>query len=173
MCAQESVNEIRKVVNHPYAKIRHEAISALEKLGDIDMAEFLEPFIRDPDLNVKVAALSALLRQPIDLAVPILVQSIQDNRFDQLPLEEKQPVFETLGRNGGRTAVDSLKKILLGARGNLKLSGGQIEKMQMAINALETIGTKEAISVILEVGENGPAEMKAACHLALKKRLGL
>ncbi len=87
---------IALAANSPHPLVRIEALGHLEGVSGTRVRTELRKLLDDDQLQVRLAALSAMEKHQIAAAGPFLVLRIQDKVFLKLPLQERERSLQTL-----------------------------------------------------------------------------
>lgn len=103
---------IMKIARHPSASIRRMAIKAMGQSSGNQIPAIFE-FIKDPDFTVRKAVLAQLNQSRNETAENLLLQYLQNQKFDTTENEHIVECFRTLGKCGSLRSLPFLHKTLL------------------------------------------------------------
>jgi hypothetical protein len=167
---RESVDAVRKLLDHQDPKVRREAVRALAMVRGLEASRALIAALhneRDPELVVFIVA---ALGESKDLAaVPALVKLLKGTalREDTVPLLET--VIEALGRIGSMEALPALKKALDTTSFFKKEAVTRVRLK--AVTALGRLGGESAMKALARYARPGDDPVRQACTAGLKALL--
>jgi hypothetical protein len=167
---RESVDAVRKMLEHADPKVRREAVRALAQIRGLEASRALIAALhseRDPELTL---AIVAALGESKDLAaVPALVKLLKGTaiRDDHAPLLEA--VIEALGRIGSLEALPALKKAL---DASSLFHKDAVRRVRLkAASALGRLGGESAMQALARYARPGEDPVRQACTAVLKSLL--
>jgi len=149
----ERANKIfLKMVEHPSEKVRAQAVKALMAKDPKIVAKMFS-LIDDPYELVRQEILAAIAQQKSTVVENLLIKYIKEN-FDQKEPAHILACYEALGGCGSVTAVQFLKRILLGQGWNRFTGFGKELQRQGAATALAVMDTWETNDILLEASKS-------------------
>lgn len=164
----EAVAPLRRVLNHPEPRVVREALHSLEALDMHRAHAFIASLLESPSRLVQVWAIEKLATLKDADIVPKLLAMVQAADFEERPFEERQRLFEALGRAGTDDLLPTLQKMLVPSRllGRARVQ----ERQRCAIAALGALGTPEAKALLNDGLQRGDEALAAAFQAALAGR---
>ena len=154
---------LRRVLDHPEPRVVREALRGLDAVGAHKDRAFLTPLLEVRSTPIRMWAIERLAALKDPCVVPKLLPMIQAPDFEERSFEERQRLFEALGRAGTNNLLPMLQKMLIPARifGRARAQ----ERQRCAIAALGALGTPEA-RVLLTEGLGSSSDALAANYRA-------
>jgi hypothetical protein len=126
----------------PHALVRIEALGHVAGAGSAKLREEMQRLLDDPDDQVRLHALKAMVKNKLLLAGPFLVMRIKSPGFTKLPVAERKQALDTVSALAPERA-EALAVELLEA-GKLFTSDAYEETREMAASLLARIARKPA-----------------------------
>lgn len=146
-----SVKYLTKLARHSSVPVRRMAIKAIAH-GDGDQTAVLFEFIGDPDTSVRRVILRHLSQSRNETAEDLLLQYLQNRKFNFTETEHILECFGALGRCGSLRSVPFLRKTLLGRKWLAGLT--KSAHREGAVLALVTLRIPEAWEVVEKAGRS-------------------
>ena len=141
-----------KMVEHPSEKVRARAVKIL-MTQDPNIVAKLFSLIDDPNEEVRKEILAGVAEQKSTMVENLLLKYMKDN-FDKKDPEHILACYEALGACGSVTAIQFLKRILLGQSWNRFTGFGRELHRQGAATALALMDTWETKDILLEASRS-------------------
>ena len=141
-----------KMVEHPSGKVRAQAVKIL-MVQDPKIIAKLFFLIDDPFDEVRQEVLAAIAEQKSTMVENLLLKYMKEN-FEQKEPEHILACYEALGGCGSVTAIQFLKRILLGQGWNRFTGFGKELHRQGAATALAVMNTWETKDILLEASKS-------------------
>jgi hypothetical protein len=164
----ERANKIfLKMVEHPSEKVRAQAVKILIA-KDPKIVSQLFSHIDDPCEEVRKVILAGIARQKSTLVENLLLKYMKEN-FDEKEPEHILACYEALGGCGSVTALQFLKRLLLGQGWNRFTGFGKELHRQGAATALALMDTWETKDILLEASKSRYQVIRQAFQKAMAK----
>jgi HEAT repeat protein len=141
-----------KMIEHPSGKVRAQAVKIL-MVQDPKIIAKLFFLIDDPFDEVRQEVLAAIAEQKSTVVENLLLKYMKEN-FEQKEPEHILACYEALGGCGSVTAIQFLKRILLGQGWNRFTGFGKELHRQGAATALAVMNTWETKDILLEASKS-------------------
>jgi hypothetical protein len=148
---ERSTQILGRMVRHPSARVRHEAVKPLLKKGTAEIKGLFH-LIEDENDAVRRLILHHMAQERNQVTENLLLEYLEQGKPKRSDDEHIIACFRTLGRCGSPHSIPFLRKMLLG-RGWLP-SLQKLSYRQGAAFALQSIGTKEAQEVLEEASKS-------------------
>jgi len=148
---ERSTQILGKMVRHPSARVRHEALKPLLTKGFTDIKELFH-LIEDKNDAIRRLILRHMAQDRNTVTETLLLQYLEEGKLKRSDDEHIIACFRTLGRCGSQSSIPFLRKTLLGRAwmpGFRKLS-----YRQGAAFALQSMGMEEAQKVLEEASKS-------------------
>ena len=142
---ERSTQVLKRMVHHPSARVRHEAVKPLLRRGTTDI-QGLFHLIEDKNDAIRRLILRHMGQDRSKVTETLLLEYLEQGKLDRHDDEHIIACFRTLGRCGSQSSIPFLRKTLLG-RAWLP-SFRKLSYRQGAAFALQSMGTKEAQEVL-------------------------
>jgi HEAT repeat protein len=147
---------LEAVMTHPDARLRKEALRALDEIGSDRLAAAIPRWIGDPDEGVRLQVLRLARRHPPQDFLAMLTALITDRGFSRRRDAEQREVFETLADIGGDAALPLIRSWLETGRGWPRFwSARHDPRARHAVAALRRIGSPAAIALLRDAAASG------------------
>jgi hypothetical protein len=156
-------------LRHPDARVRAEAVGALQRVDIKAARPLLIAALQSKDAKLFLPALQKLSEaRDVEVSQHLLLMIIEPE-FDARPIEEKRAIYATLGATGGDEVVPELEAELL--------KGGWFERVdeshqQAVARCLMRIGTPMARMVIEHGAQSRRGPVRDVCRELLARREG-
>lgn len=140
-----------RMVRHPSARVRHEALKPLLTRGPADIKGLFH-LIEDKSDAIRRLVLRHMGQERNKITEKLLLEYLEEGKSNRSDDEHIIACFRTLGRCGSPSSIPFLRKTLLG-RGWLP-SLRKLSYRQGAAFALQSMGTKEAQEVLEEASKS-------------------
>jgi hypothetical protein len=151
MDGDRSTQILGRMVRHPSARVRHEALKPLLKRGNTEIKDLFY-LIEDENEAVRRLILHHMAQDRNKVTETLLLEYLEQGKQKRNDDEHVIACFRTLGRCGSQESIPFLKKMLRG-RGWLP-SFRRLSYRQGAAFALQSMGTKEAQEVLEEASKS-------------------
>jgi len=148
---ERSTQILGRMVRHPSAKVRHEALKPLLTRGPTDIKGLFH-LIEDESDDIRRLVLRHMGQDRNKVTENLLLEYLEEGKLKRSDDEHIIACFRTLGRCGSPRSIPFLRKTLLG-RGWLP-SLRKLSYRQGAAFALQSMGTKEAQEVLEEASKS-------------------
>ena len=155
--APEGISVLRKLLLHPNAGVRHQAVASLGKVGDKTVVDEVVNLLQDRKLSVRSAAAKSLGRLGADRATPDLIALLGTDKVSDRALVTALDQLDAQWR----TSQDAEQKIDHLTR-RFKIDRGFTQ--QQAVVALAEIGGEQAHEVLLAVLKSRNLGLIAKTH---------
>ncbi len=162
-----TVKPLEKVLKHPDARVRKEAVRALEGIQSPETKGAFFTLLEDPDPTVRVGALRALKRFKDQDVFIRLKEGASREEIRKKTFSEKKELLEALALSGGERAFPLLAELFK--------KKGLIEKAEVtevracAAYALGCLGMPEARGLLQKEADSKKPLLREACIRALKE----
>lgn len=163
-----AVRHLEKALVHPNAKVRREAVRALD---GIDSAETMSPLLlalTDEDLAIRIASLKALRRLKDQRVFEFLKEHVSRDELRKKPFAEKKELLETFAVVGSQQAFPFLSG-LFRKKGFFMEKDDVTEMRASAAYGLGILKSPEARTLLEEEANSGKDMLREACARALKE----
>ena len=148
---ERSTQILGRMIHHPSAKVRHEALKPLLTRGLTDIKGILD-LIEDESDDIRRLILHHLAQERNEATETLLLEYLEQGKLKRSDDQHIIACFRTLGRCGSPRSIPFLKKTLLG---RAWLPGYQkLSYRQGAAFALQSMGMEEAQKVLEEAGKS-------------------
>jgi HEAT repeat protein len=190
---------VQKLLDAPNWEVRRTAAYLMNEFGGMENVSALEPLLSDKEPRVQREALRSVLLSPNEQAYEAVLRALASTSPARASLAEElttikderaapllsyllpridrhalRPLFlssiEALGTFGGTDAVDALKHAL--HQGDLWSPFKTRAHRVAAADALNRIGSDQAMQVLREAADHGPGGVRRAARAAIGKRGG-
>lgn len=158
-------SELAVLTEHDDVRIRAAIVPALVRTPTARAMAALVPLVRDPDPDIRIAAVQGLSTHGYLGALEAVEEVIQDRDAD-LDLTEKRAFFEAYGSIAGEAAVPTLKALIMG--GGLLKAGSDSDTRACATMALGRVGTRSARLILQKVAQDRDVVVRTAAARALQ-----
>ena len=148
---ERSTQILGRMVRHPSARVRHEALKPLLTRGFTDIKELFH-LIEDKNDAIRRLILRHMAQDRNTVTETLLLEYLEQGKLKRSDDEHIIACFRTLGRCGSQSSIPFLRKTLLGRAwlpGYRKLS-----YRQGAAFALQSMGMEEAQKVLEEASKS-------------------
>lgn len=156
-----------KMVEHPSEKVRAQAVKML-MAQDPKIVSRLFALVDDPSEKVRKEILAGLARQKSTMTENLLLKYIKENIDHKTP-EHILACYEALGGCGSVTAIQFLKRILLGQGWNRFSGFGKELHRQGAATALAVMDNWEAKDILLDASKSRYQVIRQAFQKAMAR----
>jgi hypothetical protein len=158
-------SELAVLTEHDDVRVRAAIVPALVRTPTARTMAALVPLVRDPDPDIRIAAVQGLSTHGYLGALPAVEEVINDPDAD-LDLTEKRVFFEAYGSIAGEAAVPTLKGLVMG-RGLMKARCDS-DTRACATMALGRVGTRSARLILQKIAQDRDAVVRTAAVRALQ-----
>ena len=158
-------SELAGLSEHDDVRIRAAIVPALIRTPTARTMAALVPLVRDPDPDIRIAAVQGLSTHAY-LGALQAVEEVILNRDADLDLTEKRAFFEAYGSIAGEAAVPTLKGLVMG--GGLMRVRCDSDTRACATLALGRVGTRSARLILQKVAEDRDVVVRTAAARALQ-----
>jgi len=148
---ERSTQILLRMVRHPSARVRHEALKPLLHRGPADIKGLFH-LVEDESDAIRRLVLRHMGQERNKVTEKLLLEYLEEGKSNRSDDEHIIACFRTLGRCGSPSSIPFLRKTLLG-RGWLP-SLRKLSYRQGAAFALQSMGTKEAQEVLEEASKS-------------------
>jgi HEAT repeat protein len=148
---ERSTQILARMIRHPSARVRHEALKPLLSRGPTDIKGLFH-LIEDKSDAIRRLILRHMGQDRNKVTENLLLEYLEQGNLNRSDDEHIIACFRTLGRCGSPRSIPFLRKTLLG-RGWLP-SFRKLSYRQGAAFALQSMGSKEAQEVLEEAGKS-------------------
>jgi hypothetical protein len=148
---ERSTQILLRMVRHPSARVRHEALKPLLTRGPADIKGLFH-LVEDKSDAIRRLVLRHMGQERNKVTEKLLLEYLEEGKSNRSDDEHIIACFRTLGRCGSPSSIPFLRKTLLG-RGWLP-SLRKLSYRQGAAFALQSMGTKEAQEVLEEASKS-------------------
>jgi HEAT repeat protein len=166
----KAVKPLKGLMRHPDERVRVAALEALTELGPAKAGDVVMRALGDADPRVRGAALRGLGKVG-RVAVPSLIQIIDEPEFSARPLAEKKSVFRALGTAGGEDLVPFMEGFLV--RKGLFRRGFDDETRACACEALSWIGGRKATELLEKQINDKSSAVRSAALAGIRRVSGM
>jgi len=148
---EKSTQILARMVRHPSARVRHEALKPLLSRGPTDIKGLFH-LIEDKNDAIRRLVLRHMAQERNKVTETLLMEYLEQGKLNRSDDEHIIACFRTLGRCGSPRSIPFLRKTLLGRPwlpGFRKLS-----YRQGAAYALQSMGMEEAQEVLEEASRS-------------------
>ena len=157
--------ELAELAEHDDVRVRAAIVPALLRTPNAKTLAALVPLIRDPDPDIRIAAVQGLSTHTYLRALQAIEEVILDQDAD-LDLTERRAFFEAYGRIAGEVGVPTLKGLIMG--GGLLRGRRDSDTRACATMALGRIGTHSARLILQKVAKDRDVVVRTAAARALQ-----
>ena len=157
--------ELAELAEHDDVRVRAAIVPALLRTPNAKTLAALVPLIRDPDPDIRIAAVQGLSTHTYLGALQAIEEVILDQDAD-LDLTERRAFFEAYGRIAGEVGVPTLKDLIMG--GGLLRARRDSDTRACATMALGRIGTHSARLILQKVAKDRDVVVRTAAARALQ-----
>ena len=157
--------ELAGLAEHDDVRVRAAIVPALLRTPNAKTLAALVPLIRDPDPDIRIAAVQGLSTHTYLGALQAIEEVILDQDAD-LDLTERRAFFEAYGRIAGEVGVPTLKDLIMG--GGLLRGRRDSDTRACATMALGRIGTRSARLILQKVAKDRDVVVRTAAARALQ-----
>ena len=129
------------------------AIQGLAEINDLHARTHVEEALAHPDVDVQLTALRTMMRMLGDDAVSTMLEYLST-----APEPQQEVIVDWLGANGDGAARESLSKVALSGRAELR---------PRAVLALGSVGDASAVPVLLRLLASDEDELRRAAETSL------
>ena len=158
-------SELAGLSEHDDVRIRAAIVPALIRTPTARTMAALVPLVRDPDPDIRIAAVQGLSTQAY-LGALQAVEEVILNRDVDLDLTEKRAFFEAYGSIAGEVGVPTLKGLVMG--GGWMRGRCDSDTRACATLALGRVGTRSARLILQKVAEDRDVVVRTAAARALQ-----
>ena len=157
-------DELAGLAEHDDVRIRATIVPALVRTPTASGMTALVPLLRDPDPDIRIAAVQGLSAHAYLGALKAVEEVILDRDAD-LDLTERRAFFEAYGSIAGEVAVPTLKALIMG--GGLIRGRRDSDTRACATMALGRVGTRSARLILQKVAKDRDVVVRTAAARAL------
>lgn len=158
-------SELAVLAEHDDVRVRAAIVPALVRTPTARAMAALVPLVRDPDPDIRIAAVQGLSTHGYLGALEAVEEVIHDRDAD-LDLTEKRVFFEAYGSIAGEAAVPTLKDLVLG-RGLMRARCDS-DTRACATMALGRVGTRSARLILQKIAQDRDVVVRTAAVRALQ-----
>jgi HEAT repeat protein len=147
-------------LRHPDARVRHEAVGALDKVDHRLARPLLLRMLDTPDPKMFSAVLHQLSTERDPSTARLLLAMMQDPNFEQRSVEEKRAIYSALSSTGGDEVLPDLEADL---HRTSWFSRAQENHRQAIARIISRIGTPLARMILERGGQSRRAPVRKAC----------
>ena len=148
---ERSTQVLGRMVHHPSARVRHEAVKPLLGRGTTDIKGLFH-LIEDKNDAIRRLLLRHMAQERNKVTETLLLEYLEQGKLNRSDDEHIIACFRTLGRCGSQSSIPFLRKTLLG-RAWLP-SFRKLSYRQGAAFALQSMGIEEAQEVLEEASKS-------------------
>jgi hypothetical protein len=148
---ERSTEVLGRMVHHPSARVRHEALKPLLGRGTTDIKGLFH-LIEDKNDAIRRLILRHMAQERNKVTETLLLEYLEQGKLNRSGDEHIIACFRTLGRCGSQSSIPFLRKTLLG-RAWLP-SFRKLSYRQGAAFALQSMGIEEAQEVLAEASKS-------------------
>ena len=148
---EKSTQILGRMIRHPSAKVRHEALKPLLTRGFADIKGLFH-LIEDKNDAIRRLLLRHMAQERNKVTETLLLEYLEQGKLNRSDDEHIIACFRTLGRCGSQSSIPFLRKTLLG-RAWLP-SFRKLSYRQGAAFALQSMGIEEAQEVLEEASKS-------------------
>ena len=148
---ERSTQVLGRMVRHPSARVRHEALKPLLSRGTTDIKGLFH-LIEDKNDAIRRLLLRHMAQERNKVTETLLLEYLEQGKLNRSDDEHIIACFRTLGRCGSQSSIPFLRKTLLG-RAWLP-SFRKLSYRQGAAFALQSMGIEEAQEVLEEASKS-------------------
>jgi len=164
---KRAVDYLLKTVKHGDIRVKKEVIRALGELGGGGVLQALRDCLDDPEMQVRSAALKALMNIGSEAAKRIVMSKILDKYFRDKDFDEKKEYFEALSQWKDAEIfnflIDTIRKNTLFGRSK------NYENRACAAYCLGLIGNKDALPVLNKFKNDSNKLLREFSYTAIKR----
>jgi HEAT repeat protein len=158
------VSLLRTAARHPDVRVRQDVVAALANVELKHSRPVLLKMLEGADARIFSAVLHQLSGERDPGTARYLLQLLQDEEFEQRPVEEKRAIHLALSSVAGDEVVSDLEAEL--HKGNW-FGGGPDDQRRAIARILARIGTRLARMVLERGAQSRRAPLRKACEDAL------
>jgi HEAT repeat protein len=148
---ERSTQILGRMVRHPSAAVRHEAVKPLLSRGTTDMKGLFH-LIEDENDTIRRLILRYMGQERNKTTEALLLNYLEEGKLNRTDDAHIVACFRTLGRCGSPDSMPFLRKMLLGRGWLPSLKGSAY--LQGAAFALQSLGTEEAQEVLVKASKS-------------------
>jgi len=164
--SDKAVRPLKALMRHPNVEVRSLALESLCRLGPAKSGDAILGALYDEDSRVRIAAARGL-GESGRMAIPTLIQIIEDDDFKHRDFQEKKTVFRALGTAGGENLTGFMESYL--NRRSFFRRAAVEELRACACEALGWIGGPKATRLLERVADDRSAMVRGAAQAALRR----
>jgi HEAT repeat protein len=164
---QTTVSALDKLVGHPDAVVRREAVEALGAIGSPGALTALERALDDPDRAVRLAAVGIVVAKGYSAVLRRLEAVVQGKSRHELERAERRQFFEAYATLGGPDVLPTLADILEPRR--LFRRRESTETRTCAAYAIARLQTPDARKVLERIALDKDLPVRNAATRALRE----
>jgi HEAT repeat protein len=154
---------------HPDARLRREALKALEAIGAERLAAVLPQWLGDEDEGIRLHVLRMARRHPSPDLLAMLIVVINDRGFTHRKDTEQKEFFDALADIGGDAALSLIRPWLETGRGWRRLlSAGHDARARHAVALVRRVGTPAAAALLRETAASARGDIREEARRALQ-----
>lgn len=157
--------ELAALAKHDDVRVRAAIVPALIRTPTASTMAALVPLLRDPDPDIRIAAVQGLSTHAYLGALQAVEEVILDRNAES-DLTERRAFFEAYGSIAGEAAVPTLKTLIMG--GGLGRGRGDSDTRACATLALGRVGTRSARLILQKVAKDRDVVVRTAAARALQ-----
>ncbi|MFZ5877089.1 MAG: HEAT repeat domain-containing protein [Nitrospirota bacterium] len=160
---------LEAVMTHPDARLRREAIKALEALGAERLGGALVSWLEDKDEAVRLHVLRLARRHASQDLLARLIAVIDDHGFSHRKETEQREWFDALADVGGDAALSLIRPWLEMGRGWRRLLSGRHDaRARHAVALVRRIGSPAAVALLRETAASARDDIREEAQRALR-----
>jgi HEAT repeat protein len=160
---------LEAMMRHPDARLRREALKALEAIGAERLAAVLPQWLGDEDEGIRLHVLRMARRHPSPDLLAMLIVVINDRGFTHRQDTEQKEFFDALADIGGDAALSLIRPWLETGRGWRRLlSAGHDARARHAVALVRRVGTPAAAALLRETAASARGDIREEARRALQ-----
>jgi hypothetical protein len=160
---------LEAVMAHPDARLRREALKALEAIGAERLSGALVTWLEDEDEAVRLHVLRLARRHPSQDLLGRLITVINDHGFSHRKETEQREWFDALADLGGDAALSLIRPWLEMGRGWRRLLSGRHDaRARHAVALVRRIGSPAAVALLRETAVSARDDIREEARRALQ-----
>jgi len=164
----ETVEVVERLLEEPDPPVRRQALRGLGPYREGNAGKLWLRLLDDEDEQVRMQAVSAIVRGGLPAVTEHLMQRAMDPAFAARSEEEKRHLMSGIGRLAKDEALGWFEQVLGTARGGLFASRREREMVRAAVTGLRAVGSQGASKLLGELARSGSRQVRAACRESLE-----